>query len=416
MKKILLSLAVLAFSCVGAFAEDTEVTFTLNDATAIEALGIALPEAGKGTKVEELNKDGVKMAATTAEGKTDTRIYQGSGGNAGKYDFRIYVDGTLTFTAGTNVVKKIVFDGKSLDKLSGDGYATDTWTGSASSVTLTATATVTIYTITVTFGEESADDVLAPKFSVAGGTYFEPQTVALTCETEGAKILYTIPAGEDPVYTDENNYTGVFYDGNPLTISKTTTIKAMAVKDGKVSSIVTATYTIVNVEHAGTEADPYTVADALALIDALSNGATTSETYFVKGFVVGTPDFQRDKDKNLYGNVNFTIADEKGGETTLTIFRAKDFENAAFTEETLDRLKENDEIVLKGKLQKYVKNDVVTPELTNGYLVSVNGVTTGIATIKTAQKTTAIFNAAGQLLSAPQKGLNIIDGKKVFVK
>ena len=43
-------------------------------------------------------------------------------------------------------------------------------------------------------------------------------------------------------------------------------------------------------------------------------------------------------------------------------------------------------------------------------------VPTGIATIKAAQKTTAIFNAAGQLLSAPQKGLNIIDGKKVFVK
>ena len=288
-----------------------------------------------------------------------------------------------TIAANLNEVAAVLDEGG----LSYELVPTDTWTGSASSVTLTATATVTIYTITVTFGEESADDVLAPKFSVAGGTYFEPQTVALTCETEGAKILYTIPAGEDPVYTDENNYTGVFYDGNPLTISKTTTIKAMAVKDGKVSSIVTATYTIVNVEHAGTEADPYTVADALALIDALSNGATTSETYFVKGFVVGTPDFQRDKDKNLYGNVNFTIADEKGGETTLTIFRAKDFENAAFTEETLDRLKENDEIVLKGKLQKYVKNDVVTPELTNGYLVSVNGVTTGIATIKTAQKT-----------------------------
>jgi len=41
---------------------------------------------------------------------------------------------------------------------------------------------------------------------------------------------------------------------------------------------------------------------------------------------------------------------------------------------------------------------------------------TGISSVKTANAKSAIFNAAGQQLSAPQKGLNIIDGKKVYVK
>jgi hypothetical protein len=206
--------------------------------------------------------------------------------------------------------------------------------------------------------------IQAPQFSVAGGTYYEPQTVAMTCETEGAKILYTIPAGNDPEYIDDDNYTGVFYDGTPLTITKTTTIKAMAVKDGKTSSIVSATYTIAEIEE-------ITVAKALEIINALEDGKTTTEEYQVKGFIVGTPDFQRKADQSLYGNVNFTIADEKGGTTTLTVFRAKDLDNVNFTEETINRIKEGDEVVVQGKLQKYVKNEVVTPELTSGYLISV---------------------------------------------
>ena len=115
--------------------------------------------------------------------------------------------------------------------------------GNVYTIKVTSSHNDQIKTIKI-YKKGAAPTVVAPKFSVPGGTYYEPQTVALTCETEGAKILYTIPAGQDPEYTNDNQYTGVFYDGNPLTISKTTTIKAMAVKDGKTSSIVSATYTI----------------------------------------------------------------------------------------------------------------------------------------------------------------------------
>jgi len=43
-------------------------------------------------------------------------------------------------------------------------------------------------------------------------------------------------------------------------------------------------------------------------------------------------------------------------------------------------------------------------------------IATAINSVAATKKAAAIYNAAGQLLSAPQKGLNIIDGKKVFVK
>lgn len=138
------------------------------------------------------------------------------------------------------------------------------------------------------------------------------------------------------------------------------------------------TYTLTVKEAGGTtpsEITEITVAKALEITNALENGKTTTEEYKVKGFIVGTPDFQRRADNTLYGNVNLTIADEKGGSTTLTIFRGKYFNDANFTEETITTLKEGDEVVFQGKLQKYVKDEVITPELTSCYLISVNGKT-----------------------------------------
>lgn len=420
MKKILLSLAVLAFSCVSTFA--SEVTMKYSGTTTANMVADGSNEASS------LGLDNAEWSVTADKGGNTNAPGLNKAG-----DFRLYWhtngSNTITVKSLTNATISsiaITFTGADYSNVSVtvDGNAVTGTDGvyeinSTSFVIGNANTTnvqVRIKQIVITYTGGTPITVQPPKFSVEGGLFFEPQTVALTCETEGAKILYTIPAGQDPEYTDDENYTGVFYDGNPLTITKTTTIKAMAVKDGKTSSIVSATYCIANVANAGTEENPFTVADAISVVNALADGATTPNTYFVKGIVIGAPDFQRKDDNSLYGNVNFAIADEAGGTTTLTIYRAKDLENANFTEETINRFKEGDEVVLQGKLQKYVKNEVVTPELTSGYLVSVKDTATGIANIKAASVKSAIFNAAGQQLSAPQKGLNIIDGKKIYVK
>ena len=50
------------------------------------------------------------------------------------------------------------------------------------------------------------------------------------------------------------------------------------------------------------------------------------------------------------------------------------------------------------------------------WVTSFSSLPTAISSVKAASVKSAIYNAAGQLLSAPQKGVNIIDGKKVFVK
>ena len=284
---------------------DTEVVFTLNDADAITALGITLPAAGQGTKVESMSKGGVTIAATTAAGKTDTRIYQGSGGNAGKYDFRIYKDGTLTFSVtGTNVIKSIVFTGSNLGNLSASGYSAGTWTGSASPVAFTATNSATITTITVTYGEPAS--VLAPTSSVNTGVYVDAKDVALSCETAGAEIRYTTdgsaPSAGSTLYS------------SAIHVDATTTIKAIAIKDATSSSVTevtitipTTTYnTLAEVKAAGETTNPFIlnltnaqvlavngtndiyVKDASAALDLYKTGLTYTAGQLLNGKIAVT--------------------------------------------------------------------------------------------------------------------------------
>lgn len=153
------------------------------------------------------------------------------------------------------------------------------------------------------------------------------------------------------------------------------------------------------------------VADALTKIAALENGKTTSEEYLVKGIVLSI-----DEISTSYGNATFMIADNAADDATkqIKVFRIKGFNNEKIADEAI--IKVGDEVVVRGKLQKYVKDDVVTPEITNGYFYSINGQTSGIQTIQVKKADGAIYNMAGQRVENPVKGIFIKNGKKFIVK
>ena len=76
-----------------------------------------------------------------------------------------------------------------------------------------------------------------PIFSPDGGSYGGPQTVTITCSTPDVTILYTTD-GSSPA-TNGIEYT------EPITISESTTLKAVAVNgDGVMSNVKTANYII----------------------------------------------------------------------------------------------------------------------------------------------------------------------------
>lgn len=160
------------------------------------------------------------------------------------------------------------------------------------------------------------------------------------------------------------------------------------------------------------QSDEITVAQALDIINALTDNGKTDDEYVVKGYVTSVTEISLN-----YGNATFIIADEKGGKTGLTVYRAKDANGEKITDENL--LTINDEVVVQGKLQKYVdKNGVMTPEVAqNGKILTVNGKSTGINNVEMNKSYNgAIYNVAGQMVTSSYKGLVIKNGRKFIQK
>ncbi len=92
---------------------------------------------------------------------------------------------------------------------------------------------------TITVTKKAETQLAAPTFSPAGGEITSAQNVTISA-ANGATIYYTTD-GTDPT-TSSTKYESA------ITVIETTTIKAIAVKDGLTSEIASATYTLVEPE------------------------------------------------------------------------------------------------------------------------------------------------------------------------
>ena len=148
--------------------------------------------------------------------------------------------------------------------------------------------------ITYETGGSTTEKVATPTFSVASGTYTTAQSVEISCATASATIYYTLD-GTDPT-TESTPYTGA-----AISISETTTLKAIAIKDGmENSAIATATYTFP------------TVVTNLAEAKKLTPGTN----FVYNGYAVVTYAY----DSQQYSNADVWIRDDQGNAAYL--FRA----------------------------------------------------------------------------------------------
>ena len=183
--------------------------------------------------------------------------------------------------------------------------------------------------------EEEGDGpiVVTPTFDPAAGTYTEAQTVTISCETENVYIYYTT----DGTIPDDE---GTLYSG-PITISETTTIKAIAIDANEnTSNVATATYIIIDPNIPGGQNNPYTVAQARAAIDA---GDGTQGVYAM-GIVSAIPTAWNAQ----YSNITFNMVDEVGDEDLLQAYRCVSTDGADASGIAI-----GDIVVVYGNLTKY---------------------------------------------------------------
>ena len=368
--------ALLAMIGLNISAQEVTLDFTITDPAdetgKTSAWGFPASSANKTVDEKPFTYDGwtVKVAGSTGEGyywhdKDHYLLF----GKQGAY---------LTLPAFNFDVERIDIEGNSAASA---GTKQNIFVGDEAVSTETTGAAGTIYTIKVTSKHNNQIKTIKIWKKGAG-------------TKQAADISWSSPSATVTIGADDNIFP-TLNNPNNLTVSYTSSKEEVATVDAngavtlvaagsaKISAVFegndtyeasTVSYNLtvkeaIDPNAKGQVNNPYTVAEALEVINALENGATTADKFYVKGFVVGTPDIQKKEDGTFYGNANFTIADTKGGTDLLTCYRLKGIDNANIESE--DYIKEDDELVVMGQLQKYVKNEVVTPEVKSGHIVSI---------------------------------------------
>lgn len=142
--------------------------------------------------------------------------------------FQGLAEGSWTFTANAQ--------GKELDS---QYQPTANWTTYLSKTTTIVVEASKIKSQTINFAKATDQKtVTPPKFSHLTGSYSTAFNLSFTCDTAGAEIRYTTngstPSSASSLYS------------SPISISATTTIKAIAIKSGMTSSVVGANLFTIN--------------------------------------------------------------------------------------------------------------------------------------------------------------------------
>lgn len=271
----------------GSLASADEVVLNVNDATNFQ--GTLVEERPAGTTsdkdageakhyqpIESLEISGYSFTLVQgqkADGSAATEpsyYWNMSTSDKTQNTLRVYVGNQLTITAPAGIeITKIDFKGSKGNKdnlptvstgtVTAKGGTDMSWTGAAPTITFTYTNNFRIEEMTLTVGNAIMETVDMPTFTPASGTSFTDQLSVTIAAAEGATVYYTLD-GTNPT-TESNKYEA------PIVLTATTTVKAIAVKEGMNNSgVATATYTkdavvetLAEIIEAGLEGDEETV-------------------------------------------------------------------------------------------------------------------------------------------------------------
>ena len=286
-----------------------------------------------------MGKSGAYINFPTYDKAVEKIVVTGRSGASASTKMNVFVGETAVSTETTGCT------GTNTYNIASDYQAA----GTVYTLKVTSSHNAQVTKIEVFFASESG--LTTPTFTPEGGNYIGAQNVKLTCATEGASIYYTLdgstPTNASTLYS------------TPINVSETTTINAIAYDaTGAASNVATATYNILSVDHAGTEADPYSVSDAIKYISTLGSSSSPTEVY-VKGIVS-----QVDSYNETYKSITYWISDDGETTTQMEVYSGKGLNNADFA--SVDDIQVGDEVTVCGTVKLYKQ----TPEFDyNNYLV-----------------------------------------------
>lgn len=311
---------------------------------------------------------------------------------------------TVTYVGGGPVVTKYDVNCSTVD--GGTLSANPSKAEAGAEVTLTATPAGEEWSFnndwSVVDAESNPVDVVSGKFTMPASNVtvtgsFTKKTYAITANT-AEHGSYTVKVGDvavtsaskgDKVTLSASPAEGYLCDG--WTVKETDSGKDVSVSNNAFympAAAVTITTSfsekpVMEYDHAGTEADPYSIQDVLKFIGTLGTGTSTDDVY-AKGVISNITEIN-----TLYGNATYNIKDANT-EYEMTVYRGLYINGANFT--SSNQIAEGDEVVVKGK----VKDFKGTKEFDTGnQLVSIKKAPYLKAT---ASKTSGIA-AAGETIS-----------------
>ena len=303
-------------------------------------------------------------------------------------EYRLYAQGTLTITPNEGItITKVEYTFKKnknkkgkvptakLSSTEGTFTVTDagaTWEGTTTkAIVLLANGTAGNFGFTalkITYDNASSGKT-ATKVTFEKGDYTVKQDADATDLLSYTNVATVKDADGNPIdgatvtySSSDKDHADVDANGkvtiDPTTAGTYTITASYAGDDTYASSSAIYTITVqedLGLTGAGTEADPYTVADALKILNKKKE-AEFGKSVYVKGTisrVVSTTPHE------TYGSLNYDISDDGQDENFLYVFGGLKKGSVKFT--SASEIAVGDIVLLKGDLQTYVKQN--TPEL-----------------------------------------------------
>ena len=274
-------------------------------------------------------------------------------------------------------------------------------------------------------GDTPGGDVVVvamPVISPDEGTYYQDVTIEISCATEGAEIYYT--TGGADASEASTLYTG------PFTLTETSTVKTVAIKDGKSSSQAIATYIIVTGGDDGDDDTEETPTDAsLALNNeffgyegsGVVGGSSNSEDMVGKSdgitvtYALGTYQqrYLNATEIRLYNGNKVTVSVSQGTLQEIA------FTNGSKQGKPKANTGSMNDLTWTGETNKVEFTSTSTISLSSMKVkVKTDGGATEIHEIgrPSLSGQRVIYNLRGQRVAHPSCGLYIVDGKKIYIK